>query len=222
MVRTNVIKLRGVEAVAHRFRLQDGGCGVMIIRKDMSDVGIAVVQRKTDEPILAKYTSVEKFTLPMFREAIKRTQGLPYSKVGQIRFNGNTLETFQYDSDQGEFERLVNSKIYQRIITYYTNSDGRFERERLNEDVIRLLNENESVRFMAESYHDVDVVRDYVLGYHFRFIASSEDVMSYHVVMIEKLLDLMYPGSCFRELNEELSKQVSSKDAFVDGNQAVV
>ncbi len=59
MIRTNVVKLATIPAIAFRQKLTAGGSGITILRPDVKQPGIASISTKTGEAIPAKNTDVK-------------------------------------------------------------------------------------------------------------------------------------------------------------------
>lgn len=51
MIRTNVVSLSAIKAVAYRQKLMTGGSGIVIIRGDASQPGIASISKTFGEAI---------------------------------------------------------------------------------------------------------------------------------------------------------------------------
>ena len=51
MIRTNVVSLSVIKAVAYRQKLMTGGSGIVIIREDASQPGIASISKTSGEAI---------------------------------------------------------------------------------------------------------------------------------------------------------------------------
>ena len=52
MVRTELVKLTTISATAYRQKLQAGGAGIVILRGDCKQPGMATISKTSGEPIL--------------------------------------------------------------------------------------------------------------------------------------------------------------------------
>ena len=56
MIRTNIVKLSVIDAVAYRQRLKKGGAGIVVIREGAKQPGIASISKTSGEAIPADNT----------------------------------------------------------------------------------------------------------------------------------------------------------------------
>lgn len=84
MIRTNVVKLETMQAFAYRQKLKAGDVCIVILKPDVQQPGMTGVSRKTGEPVLTKNTNPEKFPPKAFKEAYRKTVGMPYRKQSSI------------------------------------------------------------------------------------------------------------------------------------------
>ena len=84
MIRTNAVALSTIKAVAYRQKLLSGGSGIVILREDSAQPGIASISKTSGEPILTANTSKKLFPAEAFKEAIELTAGMPYKKQGKV------------------------------------------------------------------------------------------------------------------------------------------
>ena len=92
MVRTVSVVLETIKAIACRQKLPTGGSGIVIIREDTAQPGIASISKTSGEAIPTPNTSKKLFPLEAFREAIAKTAGLPFKKRGSMQLNEELKE----------------------------------------------------------------------------------------------------------------------------------
>ena len=80
MIRTDIVKLTVIEAVAFRQKLMAGGAGVTVLRYDTAQPGIASISKTSGQAIPAANTPADKYPPEVFNEAIRLTFGMPYKK----------------------------------------------------------------------------------------------------------------------------------------------
>ena len=91
MVRTNVVALNSVPGVAYRQKLPAGGSGIVILREDFEQPGIASISKTSGEAIPSTNTPKELYPQEAFQEAISLTAGLPYKKQGAVKLKGKEM-----------------------------------------------------------------------------------------------------------------------------------
>lgn len=207
MVRTETVELTTVKAVAYRQKLKSGGSGVVIIREDSSQPGIASISKTSGEAIISKNTPLKLFTEDMFSEAIRLTNGMPYKKrsAPKVVFSAEETEEMLGES---EAEVVVESKDYEKIVDRYTNKEGKLSYELLNKDLIKLAHSSTRVKKMVEENASLEDIRTYVAGARFREITQNHLMSDEQVMKIAELLDEAYAKGVFREFNKELRKIV--------------
>ena len=84
MIRTSVVQLTTIPAVAYRQKLPAGGSGVTICRDGEKQCGIAAISTRSGKAIPAENCPVELYPAAAFEEAIELTRGLPYKKLGKV------------------------------------------------------------------------------------------------------------------------------------------
>ena len=75
MIRTNVVTLSVIKAIAYRQKLPAGGSRIVIIRADSAQPGIASVSKTSGEPVFDKLAYRLFAYLVLFRE--RRYHGRP-------------------------------------------------------------------------------------------------------------------------------------------------
>ncbi|MFN5697972.1 MAG: hypothetical protein ACK486_13210, partial [Cyanobacteriota bacterium] len=114
VIRTRLVELSTLEAFAYRQKLRGGQSGVVILRPDCAQPGLALLNHQSGEP---------------------ESCGLPYSSRGPVR--APAVVDTSADSPDGAEEALeaevktVNSTDYQAVVKVYTNKKGELSYELL-------------------------------------------------------------------------------------------
>ncbi len=148
MIRTKIVELSTIEAAAYRQKLRDGKSGIVILRYDTSQPGLASVNRRTGTPEPSANTNLEMFPIAAFQEAIELTSGIPYSRRGAVKLSGNQAAVDPDEElpeelatvDSAEYEAVVKASTnneYEAIVKAYTNKKGELSYELLNKDFIQ-------------------------------------------------------------------------------------
>ena len=211
MIRTNVVKLSKINGIAFRQKLLSGGSGIVILREDSAQPGIASISKTSGEPIPTTNTSKKLFPLDAFREAIALTAGLPYRKQGKVQLKGESQPEEPTPEEQAEEEAVVDSAEYDKIVAKYTDKNGKLSYALLNRDMIKFAHSSSKVRKMVEDGESVEDIRLYAVGTKFRTIAGNPDLTDKQVLKMVELLDEVSPKGVFKEFNDELRKMKSGK-----------
>lgn len=211
IIRTKLVELSTLAAVAYRQKLMDGP-GVVILRYDNAQPGFASISRKTGEPILAANTNPELYPMEAFQEALELTAGMPYSRRGKVQLKGEPpAETAPGAIEEPLTEdfAVVDSAEYQAIVDAYTNKKGELSYSLLNKDFIQFAKSSKIVADMVANSVSLDDLRDYIIKVKFETLTGNPNLTPAQMSRIVEMLDEVSPRSVFRELNDELKKMLS-------------
>ena len=148
-LRPRLVELSSLEAVAYRQKLRGGQSGVVILRPDTAQPGLALLNHQSGQPDPAANTPAALYPLEAFQEALELTSGLPYSSRGPVRSPAavpgapaaaavDALATPELAEDPSSADlATVNSADYQAIVKAYTNKKGEISYELLNKALIQ-------------------------------------------------------------------------------------
>lgn len=154
IVRTKLFELSTLAAVAYRQKLKDGS-GVVILRYDTAQPGLAGISRQTGEPVPAPNTNLDLYPLEAFREALELTAGIPYSRRGKVRLGGEPPEetaSETVEESPAEDFAVVDSAEYRAIVAAYTNKKGELSYDLLNKDFIQFAKSSKIVADMVATW----------------------------------------------------------------------
>ena len=131
MIRTETVKLTTIPAIAYRQKLKDGGSGVVVIRSDSKQPGIASISKTSGKAIPAKNNPAKKYPDECFEEAISLTLGMPYTKRKGAKFSDTkkVVEVADTSKDVLEEEVIIDDKDYKKIVKSYTDKNGKLSYE---------------------------------------------------------------------------------------------
>ena len=210
MIRTGIVYLDVIPAAAYRRKLPSGGSGIVILRKDIAQPGIASISKTSGEAIPSANTPLESYPPEAFREAVALTAGLPYKKAGSVTYTAKKASEQKTVVPEPELfveEAVAESEAYKALVAYYTDKNGRLSYTLLNRDLIKFSNSSKHVRAMRESGADADAIRNYVVASKFKSITGKKDLSDSEIAAMVTLLDEVSPKGVFTELNAELRKK---------------
>jgi hypothetical protein len=208
VIRTKIVELSTLEAAAYRQKLRDGKSGVVILRYDTSQPGLATVNRRTGTPEPSANTNLEMFPIEAFQEAIELTSGMPYSRRGAVKLSGNQ-EAVDTDEESSEELATVDSAEYEAIVKAYTNKKGELSYELLNKDFIQFTKSSKIVADLVANRASVDEIRDHVVRVKLESLTGNREVTVAQTKRIVEMLDEVSPRYVFRELNDEIIRMLS-------------
>lgn len=215
MIRTNTVSLSLIEAVAYRQKLPSGGSGIVIVREDGSQPGIASISKTSGEPIIAANTPKKLYPQEAFAEAIALTAGLPFKKQGSVTLKGKKVveKPVKKEEETEDDEIIVSGADYLKIVEKYTDKAGKLSYELLNKDVIQFAHRSVTARKMIAEGVTQKKIAAYVIGTKFRNVTGNSKLTDKQVQLIVELLDEVSPKGVFKEFNDELRRSIKAAKA---------
>ena len=191
--------------------------GVVILRQDSAQPGLALLNRNSGQADLAAHTPADLFPQEAFDEALELTAGLPYSSRGPVRSPAAVAGAVvapaaaatpsPLDEEHTPEElATVNSADYAAIVKAYTNKKGEISYELLNKALIQAARCNPFVAEMVGRQASLEEIRDHVLKANFEAVTGNRSLSLAEVHRFLKLLDEVSPRSVLRDFNEDLRK----------------
>ena len=209
MIRTNVVKLSSIPALAYRIKQKDGDTGIVIVKPETSQPGIATVSKKTGKPVLLPNIDEKEYPVDAFAEAMKLTNGMPFKKQGSIKVTKEMVEV-PVEEPQTEaaaediIEVIVDDEAYQKIIDHYTDKNGKLSYPLLNKEMIQFAKRSSTVKEMIGAGCKTAEIRNYVVYKKFRTIADLRRMSDAEVAKIVELIDATNPKGVFKDLDREI------------------
>jgi len=219
VIRTRLVELSTLEAVAYRQKLRGGQVGVVILRNDTAQPGLALLNRQSGGADPAHNTPADLYPLEAFQEALDLTSGLPYSSRGPVRSPaavGSASADAPLPADlneeaPAEAVATVNSADYAAIVKAYTNKKGELSYELLDKALIQAAHSNPFVASMVAAKASLEEIRDHVVKANFEAVTGNRSLSQAEVNRIVELLDEVSPRSVLREFNDDLRKRLAAE-----------
>lgn len=212
MIRTETVTLTTIEAVAFRQKLKAGGSGIMILRYDIAQPGIASISKTSGDAIPTENTPIDLYPLKAFKEAIQLTAGMPYRKRSGVRLTKKAVEEIAPEAtEETEEEVFIDSADYGKLVDKYTDKNGKLSYELLNRDLIRFAHSSKTVSAMLTEGASVKKIRTYIVCTKFRTAAGNKKLTDAQVLKMAELIDEVSPKSAFKALDAELRKMSAAK-----------
>ena len=211
MIRTGIVNLTVIPAIAYRQKLPAGGSGIVILRGDTAQPGIASISKSSGDAIPTVNTSLKSFPMEAFAEAIKLTFGMPYRKLGGVKFVDNKPADAEEDAAEALPEEvIVDGKEYLAVVEAYTDKNGKLSYDLINKDMIKFAHSSSKARTMIAERETEEVIRQYVVGMKLRNITGNRDLTDAQVQKMVEMLDEVSPKGVFKEFNDALRLQLKA------------
>lgn len=214
MIRTDTVSLTVIPAVAFRQKLKQGGSGIVILRPEARQPGIASISRTSGDPIINQQTDQKLFPEEAFKEAMRLTLGLPYRKTTPVKVTEDMIVK-EIKEEEPEPEIKLNEEAYQAIVARYTDKSGHLSYDLINKEMIRFAKSSSIVRGMIQEGKKASVIRNYIVSNKFRNIADHDDLTNADIKLIVEMLDEVSPKGVFKELDAEIRKMLGAQKKAV-------
>ena len=211
MIRTSVVTLTVIKGIAYRQKLMKGGSGVVIIREDAAQPGIASISKTSGEAIPSDNTPRKLYPQEAFDEAIALTAGLPFKKQGGVRMKGGKISEEPAPKEEEPEEVVVSSDEYLKVVEKYTDKNGKLSYALLNRDMIKFAHSSSIVRKMIDEGAKPKEISSYVVGTKFRGVTGNDKLTDPQIGKIVDLLDEVSPKGVLREFNDEIRRSLKGK-----------
>ena len=209
MIRTDVVKLTTIPAGAYRQKLTAGGAGIVILRKDFKQPGIASISKTSGQAIPAANIPKDKYPPEAFQEAIELTAGLPYTKRRPPSKVILPAEAKEKETPEIiALEVVIDSDEYQKVVDAYTDKKGKLSYSLLNKDLIKFTHFSSVARKMIADKASVDEICLYSVGSKFRAITGNHQLSDEQVLKMVELLDEVSPKGVLTEFRDELRRSL--------------
>ncbi len=206
MIRTETVKLTTLQATAYRQKLTSGGAGIVILRSDFAQPGIASISKTSGQAIPTANTPKEMYPMEAFQEAIELTGGLPYKKRKAPSAAVLPTEEKEPTPEIKELEVLVDGADYGKILEAYTDKKGKLSYALLNKDLIKFIHSSSVARSMIAEKAPEEKICLYAVGSKFRGITGNHKLTDDQVLKIVALLDEVSPKGVLTEFMDEVRK----------------
>jgi hypothetical protein len=208
MIRTRLVELSTIEAIAYRRKLRGGHSGVVIQRFDTAQPGLASLNRNDGRPDIAHNVPTDLYPVAAFVEALELTSGLPYNQRGRIKLGNAPEKPEEVEETEAEIA-TVCSKEYGAIVDAYTDKRGALSYDLLNKDFIQFAKSSKVVADMAANGAPVEALRSHVVKVKLEQLTGNRNLSDAQVDAIVDMLDEISPRNVFKTLNDELRKMLA-------------
>jgi hypothetical protein len=210
MIRTIIVELSTIEAAAYRPKFRGGHSGIVIMRYDTDQPGLATVNRKSGEPDPSHNTNLKLFPLEAFKEAMELTYGMPYSRRGKVKLSGEKEDSSAQEEIAEELA-TVDSAEYEAIVKAYTNRKGELSYQLLNKDFIQFAKSSKIISDMVANRASEDDIRNHVVKVKLESLTGNRELTVAQTQLIVDMLDEVSPRHVFKELNDEIRKMLARR-----------
>ena len=213
IIRTKVVELNEIPAIAYKLKLKSGGSGIKMHRTDKDATAFAEVDKRTGSCVLDKIDQ-ELFPETAFDEALELLEGLPYSGRGKVQIlvsdEVEAEDVCTGGNDVPTSAQMVESDEFNAIIDRYSDENGKINYALMNKQFMQFAQTSKVVSEMIGKRDSESDIRMFVLKNRAAFLANKKEHLSdEEATALMEALNEISPRSAFKELNLYLRKRLS-------------
>ena len=213
IIRTKVVELSILPAVAYKLKLKTGGSGIKLHRTDRDAAAFAEVDKRTGGIVQGSDVDFSVFPEEAFDEAIEMLAGLPYSARGKVKI---MIDEDVAENEVKESEVLnvtaacmVASDEFAAIVDRYSDEGGKLNYTLMNKQFIQFAASSKVVgELVAKRVHENEILL-FVLKNRGAFLAGKrEHINDEEAAALREALDEINPRSAFKELSQHIRRML--------------
>jgi len=219
IIRSKVVELNTIPAIAYKIKLKTGGSGIKFHRTDRNDSAFAEIDKRTGDAQLDPRAAAELFPAEALEEAVEELMGCPYSARGKVKV------VISDDTEDGAIEvpedeapgthsdsaaNAVDSDEFIAIADMYTDASGKMNYKLMNKQFIQFAARNKTVADMVSKKESEEAILLHIIKNRAAFIAGKKDNLSDEetLALIEAMEDV-HPRSAFKDLKLHIRKMLA-------------
>ena len=214
MIRTEIVQLESIGAIAFKQKLTAGGAGITIITPD--DKAVFSVNKRDGSCVPYGKADTKLFTDAVVNEVLELTKGLPYRRLGTITkvYADKHCDEASVEAETDDEKVVVDiiaSAEYKEFIYQYTDKAGKFSYQLMNKDLMQFASKSSVVSKMLAEKTDVDSIVMYVVKSKAADLAHNKGMDDIKLAAFIETFDSMNTRSAFKELKAYLRGKMSRK-----------
>jgi hypothetical protein len=217
IIRTKVVELNAIPAMAYKIKLRKGGSGIKVIRTDKDAFSFAEINKRDGEIPAEVYTS--DFPAEAFEEAVELLTGMPYSARGKVKISlSDAVDAQEIEIPEDEapgthedpLANAADSDEFIAITGMFTDASGRMNYQMMNKQFIQFTAKNKTIsKMVGERASEKDILL-HVIKNRAAFLAGKKDNLSDdEVLALIDAIEEIDPRSAFKDLKLHIRKMLA-------------
>ena len=213
IIRTKVVELSILPAVAYKLKLKTGGSGIKLHRTDRDLAAFAEVDKRTGGIVQGSDVDFSVFPEEAFDEAIDMLSGLPYSARGKVKImideDVSEIEVKESEVSNVTAACMVASDEFVAIVERYSDENGKLNYTLMNKQFIQFAASSKVVsELVAKRAHESEILL-FVIKSRGAFLAGKrEHITDEEAAALKEALDEINPRSAFKELSQHIRRML--------------
>jgi hypothetical protein len=208
IIRTTVVELTKVPALAYKYKLKTGGAGLKILYEETGQSETYTISRRGELSANQPGAAVGEAAL----EAFEMTQGLPYSARGKVK--AVVVEQTEPDEIVPETPEynMVESAEYKAWVGAYIGADFKMNYTKMNKDLIQFAAKNKTVAQMVAGMEDRDAILRRIVQVQTSNLTKDKEYMPPEMAdALIATLEELDTRSAFKEIKLHINKMLGGK-----------
>ena len=219
IIRSKIVELNTIPAIAYKIKMKTGGSGVKIHRTDVDETAFAKIDKRTGGIRRDVRVSEDIFPEEAFDEAVGLLIGMPFSARGKVKFiAAETADTDEIAAPEDEAPgvhddisaNVVDSDEFTTIIAMYADLSGKMNYQLMNKHFIQFAARNKTVADMVGKNASVEDILLYIVKNRAAYFTDNKELLpdDMALALIDAIEDID-PRSAFKELKLHIRKMLS-------------
>ncbi|MCL2420346.1 MAG: hypothetical protein FWD03_00670 [Defluviitaleaceae bacterium] len=219
IIRSKVVELSTIPAMAYKVKLRPSGSGIKIHRTDQELTAFAEIDKRTGEPQPDRRTLAALFPAEAFEEAAELLSGLAYSARGKVKIMiSETADSDEIEVPEDEapgthqdpIANAVDCDEFIAITGMYSDVSGKINYQLMNKQFIQFASRSKTVMDMVNEKASVDDILLHVVKSRAAHLSGKKDSLpdAEARALIDAIEDMDTRGA-FKELKLHLRKMMA-------------
>jgi len=214
IIRTKVVELNAIPAMAYKIKLKQGGSGIKIHRTDKEEFIFTEINKRSGEVPPDIYTA--DFPEEAFEEAVELLIGMPYSARGKVKIGvSDAVDTCEIEVPEDEAPgthsdpgaNAVDSDEFISIVGMYSDVSGKINYQLMNKQFIQFASKNKTVSKMIGENASESEILLHIVKNRAAYLAGKKDNLSdEETLALIDAIEEIDPRSAFKELKLHLRR----------------
>ena len=217
IIRTKVVELSEIPAIAYKIKLKSGGSGIKMHRTDREETAFAQIDKRTG--MVQTAASAELFPIDAFEEALDMLSGLPYSARGKVKImlmEAAEPEEIEVPEDEAPgthsdlSANVLESDEFVAIAGMYSDLSGKMNYPLMNKQFIQFAARSKAVaELVAERAKENDILL-FIIKNRASYLAGTREFLTDdEALALIETIEEIDPRSAFKELKLHIRKMLA-------------
>ena len=219
IIRTKVVELNAIPAMAYKIKLKTGGSGIKIHRTDREETAFAQIDKRSGEVQVDPRANAEIFPADAFEEALDVLSGLPYSARGKVKIVVEEVaDTDEIEVPEDEAPgthadaaaNAVDSDEFIAFVDMYSDVNGKINYKLMNKQFIQFASRSKFVADLVSKRANEDEIVLHVVKNRAAHLAGKrESLQDNEVLALIDAIEDIDPRSAFKELKLHIRRMLA-------------